>query len=575
MPERGARLIKMTILKGTAMARAGAGLLIAIFLMLSPVIAGEHAPADQEALRLGERMYREGILPSGMPMRAFVSGDVPVDGTAFTCVSCHLRSGLGSFEGSVVTPPTNGRVLYQPREPYIKGAEFVPYIHNYAVYLPVRPAYTDETLSALITTGYDPAGRSVLHVMPRYEIDDRDMAILIAYLKTLSDRPSPGVAGNEIKFATVIVEGTDQAAVESMLAPIQFSIDRKNSLASASRKNARVARIGYNMLGDLHGMTFSLSRWVLRGPSSTWRRQLEDYYREEPVFALLGGITTGEWEPVHRFCEENRIPNLFPIVDYPVLSETDWYTLYPSRGLRQEGEAAGRYLLSMADLFKGRPVVQIVRAGSRGQALAEGFQSAWKGSGRAPAKEITLAEGEQLTAEGLRQIIAHDDPAGLLVWDDAASLPALQSLAGEADKPGLVLISGTYLGRALWTIPEEIRDLLYITYPYRLPQEDVRFDTSVRRVVPGRRLEAYDGTIVRKSYITGEVLGRALMEMRGEFYRDFLLDTVSMMPDMYYPLFERVSFGPGQRYASKGCYIVQLGKGKAPKLERRTEWVVQ
>jgi hypothetical protein len=40
------------------------------------------------------------------------------------------------------------------------------------------------------------------------------------------------------------------------------------------------------------------------------------------------------------------------------------------------------------------------------------------------------------------------------------------------------------------------------------------------------------------------------------------------------PLYERISFGPGQRYASKGCYIVQLSDGDRPELVRKTDWVV-
>ncbi len=355
-------------------------------------------------------MYREGILPSGEPMQAFVSGDVPVSGTSFTCVSCHLRSGLGSIEGEVSTPPANGRILYLPRESYIKGYEHVPSYHNYAVYFPTRPAYTDDTLAELITSGVDPAGRSVIKAMPIYDLADQDMAILIAYLKTLSDKPSPGVSDSEIKFATVIVEGTDPVAVASMLAPLEFGVARKNSLTTASAANDRVARMGYNMLGpDLLQKKFSLARWVLKGPSSTWRSQLDEYYQAEPVFALLGGISAGDWEPVHRFCEENRIPDLLPIVDYPVISDHDWYTLYFSRGVRQEGEAAARYLHGMYDLISDRAIVQVSRDSREGRALADGFRGIWADTGHPAVIDIVLKEGEQFSQQRLQQIVSRTE----------------------------------------------------------------------------------------------------------------------------------------------------------------------
>ncbi|MEW6521543.1 MAG: amino acid ABC transporter substrate-binding protein [Thermodesulfobacteriota bacterium] len=538
--------------------------------------ADQPALSAEEAYRLGERMYREGILPSGEPMQAFVNGDVPVSGTSFTCVSCHLRSGLGSIEGQVSAPPTNGRLLYLPREPYIKGYEHVPAFHNYAVYFQPRPAYTDETLAELITSGVDPTGRSVIKVMPIYDLDDRDLEILIAYLKTLSDKTSPGVSESEIKFATVIVEGTDPVAVESMLAPVEFGIARKNSLTNASAANPRVARMGYNMLGpDLLQKKFSLSRWVLKGPSSTWRAQLDAYYQAEPVFALLGGISEGEWEPVHRFCEENRIPNLLPIVDYPVISDHDWYTFYFSRGVRQEGEAAARYLHGMYDLFSGRAIVQVSRDSRRGNALADGFRAIWADTGHPAVIDIFLKEGERFSQQRLQEIISELKPAALIVWDDAAALEAFAGLPAIADRPGVILASGTYVGKALWTIPEPLRELLSFTYPYRLPQDDIRFDTLALKVLPGKKYSDYDQKIIRQSYITNELLGNALMDMRGEYYRDFFFDVIAMMADEYYPLYERVGFGPGQRYASKGCFIVQLGKGENPQLERRSEWVTR
>ena len=101
--------------------------LLSIALCLALGAAAWAAPAaapSDETMRFGEQMYRKGLLPSGAPIKAYVSGDVPVDGTSFTCVSCHLRSGLGSIEGEVITLPTNGRILYQPRRPFIPGSEF-------------------------------------------------------------------------------------------------------------------------------------------------------------------------------------------------------------------------------------------------------------------------------------------------------------------------------------------------------------------------------------------------------------------------------------------------------------------
>jgi hypothetical protein len=49
-----------------------------------------------------------------------------------------------------------------------------------------------------------------------------------------------------------------------------------------------------------------------------------------------------------------------------------------------------------------------------------------------------------------------------------------------------------------------------------------------------------------------------------------------MMVDQDYAIavYPRLTFGTGQRYASKGCYIVQLGKGQKPALIRKSDWVI-
>ena len=104
-----------------------------------------------ETLRLGERMYREGVLPSGKPMQAIVAGNPPVPGTAFACVSCHQRSGLGLDEENVYAPATTGAKLFQPLQMrYLRyGMENPTYFA-----MPIdRPAYTDASLAEALRNG--------------------------------------------------------------------------------------------------------------------------------------------------------------------------------------------------------------------------------------------------------------------------------------------------------------------------------------------------------------------------------------------------------------------------------------
>jgi hypothetical protein len=72
------------------------------------------------------------------------------------------------------------------------------------------------------------------------------------------------------------------------------------------------------------------------------------------------------------------------------------------------------------------------------------------------------------------------------------------------------------------------------------------------------------------------VLNDALMMMGTNFYRDNFIDKIDCVQDKSYPYtdYERLSFGPGQRYASKGCYIMQMTHGPEPHLVKKSDWVI-
>ena len=359
-----------------------------------------------EIIRLGEQMYRDGILPSGKPMPAFIRGDVEVDSTAFSCSSCHLRAGLGSFEGGVVTPPTTGSKLYKPyhRPPSLNDAIDRSGRFIYAKTVQERPAYTRKELATALRFGIDPAGQEFNDIMPRYPLASADMNILISYLESLSSTTSPGATPVEFAFATIITDDVSADDRQALLGPLQKFISEKNDQQKLYREFLRSGFTATLDMKDSFRRT-SLDIWELKGSPESWRAQLAAYYAKKPVFAVLGGISNSEWQPIHNFCEAERLPCIYPITNLPAISESGWYTYYYNRGYSQEGEAAAAWLNRRESLTPATPILQLVQDSPAGRALATGFDSNWQAVGRPAVTSITVTAGQLHDVAAMKKLI--------------------------------------------------------------------------------------------------------------------------------------------------------------------------
>jgi cytochrome c553 len=548
--------------------------------LLALALASPPPQDDPGDLRAGERMYREGVLPSGKPMRALVKGDVPTEGSMFSCMTCHLRSGMGSVEGAVPAPAISGPRLYAPRFRFpkkpLRRKPREP--RSSPEPDPVRPAYTDATLARALRDGIDPAGRTLDASMPRFLLDDGDLSILIGYLKDLSAGNAPGVTDTTVRFASIVTEGVASADRDAMLATLEAYVADRNAVPKRQEARAGSATVGKPMYAGYSGSRrLELDRWELSGPPETWRGQLDALQRARPVFALLGGMTAGEWRQVHEFCEAEAIPCLFPITELPEVSETDWHTLYFSKGLYQEGETAARFLRSIPELGAEAPVIQLLRDTPEGRALARGFEEAWAAPpGRPPPQRRVLGPDEDAAAAA-RETLARTETEGVaLLWLGAEDLSALWKTIGAPHGPRFVFVSSGLLGGPQEAIPEAARSLTYLTYQGPLPAEQEKRMAAVLSWLTARNVPLTRPAVQSRAYFIGWMLSSALARMGDEFHRDHLLDVLDTMIDQTFAIapYERLSFGHGQRYASKGCHVVQWGPGPHPDLLKRSEWIV-
>ena len=531
-----------------------------VFLATAAAAAGA-APAV--SVGDGVRLYRQGVLPDGKELRGERAGGADVRGAAAACVNCHRRSGLGTTEGQIVIPPITGKYLFRPLEKNIKDLN-LPHVYGVRTQ---RSPYTDATLARAIREGIDSDGRPLNYLMPRFRLDDAALAALIAYLKELTSAPVPGVTDDTLHFATIITPDADPVARQGMLDVMQQFFTDKNEFI---RGGARTLQ------SNSHAITYRVTRrwqlhvWELTGPPDSWQQQLHARLQAEPVFAVISGIGGKTWEPVHRFCEQDVVPCFFPNVDLPVDAERDFYPVYFSRGVLLESDLVAHDLAAPAS-FRPSRLVQVYRQGDIGAAAAHRLENNPSLKDLAHSVRALPANGNAVDlARALRDVRADDV---LMLWLRPADLATLPD-----DPPKALRVYASGLMGDLENAPllAGWRAVTHLAYPFDLPgSRMVRMNYPLGwfRV---RHIPVVAERVQSDTYLACGILAETLNDMLDSFVRDYLVERVEVMLSHrlitgYYP---RLGLAPGQRFASKGGYLVHFAEPRGTRVIADGDWVV-
>jgi len=205
-----------------------------------------------------------------------------------------------------------------------------------------------------------------------------------------------------------------------------------------------------------------------------------------------------------------------------------------------------------------------------GRALAKAFLDTWNELGHKPPDTVSLQADEPMPEGLLARIGKRDKKVVALLWLNEGDFPDLTLMANDQPRPALIMASYGMLGTKVNSLPESERGRFYLTYPYGLP--DGTREHQAQGVSP---IFEQRETALKMNSLFQAIPG-ALSRLRTFVYRDYFIELIEANPDLASAtiIYPRLSFGQGQRYASKGCYVVQLGPGANPELIKRSEWVI-
>jgi cytochrome c553 len=577
-----------------------AGLFVAA---LAPAMA---TAADD--VELGRRIYQEGVTASGAPLQASRMSGLKVSGAEAACVRCHRPSGMGAVEGFLLVPPISGVYLFNQSQK--ARATMNPHVGK--LLNQYHPPYTDETLALAIRTGQNNSGRMMSEVMPQYDLQPAEMQGLIAYLRQLTPQWSPGVTAQRVRLATVVAPGVDPERRKAFVATMQAAVGQKNG-STLQCKRHMVSPAEMLMCTE---RKWDLDIWELTGAPETWAGQLDAFYARQPVFALVSGLAAGPWQPVHDFCERQQVPCWFPSVDLPPTAGTGRWSMYFSRGVQLEAEVLAQHLRT-AEVDKPGRVVQILRDDEVGRGAAQALTQAMAGSGLAVQNRALAADADgKALRQALQGLGARDAVVLWLRPSDVAALADTPPPAGAQ-----LFFSGT-LTRGGQGFAAGWKPQAQIVYPYELPEKRKLNLAYFHYWLQSRKLPLIDEVGQSETYFALTFLTDTMAEMLDNLYREYLLERAEDMinsreagraeeeardrPNLGYrgpyaanrtsaatpgknvpmaapvpvgqsqstTIYPRLTLGQGQRFASKGAYIVRFASPDSDALVAQTEWIL-
>ena len=497
-------------------------------LLLAPAFLEAGAPPSQ--VERGKKIYLEGVSSSGAEITAVMSeASVEVPASAVPCAGCHGRDGEGRPEGGVSPTNLTWEFLTKPYGvTHASGRK--------------HPAYDEKTLKRAIAMGLDPAGNQLHVAMPRFRMNQADMADLVAYMKQLGTEKDPGVSDTELRIGVVLPPA-------GPLSPMAKAI--------RAAVSARFDQVNQN--GGIYGRLLSPRFFEASGPPEQRRSWTADFLTREGIFAGVSSFLAGADSEMAGLFAEKEIPLVGPFTLHPRESvPLNRYVFYLLPGVEAQAQALARFVQKNPGAGAPRPAI----VAPQDAALDEAVKGLGKIATAQKWPEPLLARSGKpgFTPQDVTNLAkAKADPVFFL-GSGADARVFLQAADRLGWRPR-VLVTATAADAPLFEAPAGFEGRLFAALP-TAPSPSGKGAAAYQELDAAAKLPDEHLSAQLSALASADVLIEALRRAGRDVSRDRLITQLEALRQWDTGFAPPVTYGPNRRLGARGAYVVKLDLAK-------------
>ena len=506
-----------------ALGRAGAALLPWIVA----AAAAAAAPLS-ESEKAGAKIFDEGVSLSGGAITARVgttSFDVPAN--AVPCANCHGQDGLGRPEGGLVPPNIQWSELTKPYgHVHPNGRKHGP--------------FDARTLQRAISSGTDPAGNALESTMPRYQMSDRDMKDLIAYMRKLEVQLPPGVSAGSLRIGTVL--------------PLT---GRFGEVGQAVRGVLEAYFDGINRKGGLYGRKIEL---VVAdygdGPENAYTNAWE-MVRSRQILLLLAPFTAGWEEEMARMVNDLGVPVVGPITLFPEDPRaSNIFVFHLLSGASELAEVLAVHAGEVLKL-KEQPAVLLHGESKSGRALADALESRLAERGWKSVSREGFPAGAA-EAGAMAQRMKERGVSSVFVLGTGLDVLTLGQQAQSLGWLPYLFVPGPLAPREIVDLPAAFKDRVFLAYPTVPADQMPQALQEYAAMFQAKPLIRAHQTIQVPAYAAAMATVDVLKRVGRDVNRNKFVSTFEKLNNYETGMVPRLSYTSDRRIGARGGYIVAV-----------------
>lgn len=496
-------------------------------VVLTLVARAELTPSETR----GREIYLTGAAVDGAPIRAVLgAGDMEVElpGAAAACGGCHGHDGTGRPESGVL--PFNITWSFLTRS----YGHLHPDGHHH-------PPFDEEFLRSFLRDGIYPGGRVADPWMPRYEISERDLTDLIAYMKRVGEVRDPGLSETAIRLGTLLPATGEASEVGTVIRDVL---------------EARFAEV--NREGGIHGRRLEL---VVHEVSDPDPKAVEAWLAAARPFAVVSPFTPHGDLEIHAALSARGVPVLGPLTLHSLRSfslNRNVFYLYP--GLAEQLEALVEFTGERLPVSAPRSAVLHPEIDTLADALGAVRDAASEhGWPEVRFESFPAGSFEAPSSIGRLREAAIDVVVFLGVEEE------LRRFLIESHRVGwrpYVLATGSLSGGVLANAPPALVERLCLAYP-TLPRDrrprELRELSRLLTERTGKGPARAHLQAVISAYSTTTVLVEALRKAGRDLGRRELIAELERLYRFDTGLTPQITFTANRRVGALGAYVVGPG----------------